>query len=348
MSRRGRIWVGIAGVLILVVISAAVLLPIPFVARAPGPVFDILGEVDGKPVLVIKDTPSFPTTGTLDMTTVSESGGSAGPMNVGSALVGLFEPDTSVLPDQAPRDEGQRQVDEAIFDESQSAALGAAARHLDRPVRTRVAVLEVVPGSPSEGRLAAGDTIVSIDGKRITQRSQVGDAVGAQPVGTTFDIGIDRDGDRSTVQVTSAPDPDDPARPVIGILVAEQFTSDFTVTVNLDNIGGPSAGLMLSVGMVDKLTPGDLLGGRKVAGTGTIDGEGTVGAIGGIDKKMIAAHEAGAELFVAPYDNCADVTGATPDGLQVVPVKSLDDAVTAIQDWRAGKPLPGCPRTGDE
>ena len=348
MSERGRSWVIAASILIVLLVAAAVLVPIPFVARAPGPVFDILGEVDGKPVLTVSGTRSYPTTGILDMTTVSETGGSAGPMNVGSALAGLFATDTSVLPDENPRDESQRQVDEAIFDESQSAALGAAAAHLGRPVRSAVTVLQVVPGGASDGRLVAGDVIRSIDGEQVKRRSQISETISEQPVGTSFELGIERDGKPMLVTVTSAPDPDEPERPVIGILVDEQYTSDFTVDVGLDNIGGPSAGLMLAVGMVDKLTPGDLLAGATVAGTGTITGAGAVGPIGGIDKKMIAAQDAGAQLFVAPAENCAEVLSATPAGLTVVPVKTLDDTIAALESWRAGKALPGCPRTGDE
>lgn len=348
MSRRGKVWAVIAGVLTMLTVTAAVLAPIPFVARSPGPVFDILGTHQDKPVLQIDGAKSYPTTGVLDMTTVSETGGSAGPMNVGTALVGLFMPDTSVLPDETAGQVNSRQADEAIFDASQSQALGAAAGYLERPVSSQVVVLEVVPGSAAEGQLEPGDVVIALDGARITDRRQIVEGIGSQPPGTTFDFTVKREGERESVSVTSRPDDQDPEHGLVGILADNRYRSDFTATVNLDGIGGPSAGLMLSVGMVDKLTPDDLLSGRKVAGTGTIDGEGVVGPIGGIDKKMLAAHDAGAELFIAPKGNCVDVVAAQPDGLQVVPVATLTQAIKALQDWQADRPLLGCPRTGDE
>ena len=333
-------------VLTLMTVAAAVLAPIPFVARSPGPVFDILGEVDGKQVLEISDSPTYPTTGTLDMTTVAESGGPAGPINVGTALVGLVSPDTSVLPDESS--EQDRSADQAVFDASQSQALGAAAHYLDRPVTTQVVVLQVAADSASQGILEPGDRILRVNGTRIRDRRDVVDVVSSEPPGTEFRIVVERDGEVRRVVVVSRPDPDDPQRGLIGIIPEDSYRSDFTATVNLDGIGGPSAGLMLSVGMVDRLTPGDLLGGGTVAGTGTIDGDGAVGPIGGIDKKMLAAQDAGAGLFLAPRDNCGEVVAAQPAGLTVVPVADLTEAVAAIEAWRANRPLPGCPPVGDE
>lgn len=346
MTSRGRAWVVAALTLTVLTVAAAVLAPIPFVARSPGPVFDILGEVDGKQVLEIGDAQTYPTSGVLDMTTVAESGGPAGPINVGTALVGLVAPDTSVLPDESS--ERDRSADQAIFDASQSQALGAAANYLERPVTTQVVVLEVSPDSAAQGQLEPGDQILRINGKRIGDRTDVVDIVGGEPPGTEFRMVVRRGDERLRVNLTSRPDPDDPERGLIGIVPEDSYRSDFTATVNLDGIGGPSAGLMLALGIVDRLTPGELIGGGTVAGTGTIDGAGTVGPIGGIDKKMLAAQDAGADLFLAPVDNCPDVLGNAPDGLQVVPVADLTEAVAAIEAWRANQPLPGCPRTGDE
>ncbi len=346
MTERGRFWAFTALTLTLLTVAAAVLAPIPFVARSPGPVFDILGSVDDKQVLQIDEAKSYPTTGVLDMTTVAERGGSENPMNVGTALMGLVAPDTSVLPDENPA--GDRQADEAVFDASQSQALGAAAKYLERPLTSEVLVVQVVPGGAAEGTLEPGDVILAIDGERITDREELVAAIRAEPVGTTFRLRIRRDGEATTVEVTSQADDQEPDRPLVGVLAENRYRSDFTATVNLDGIGGPSAGLMLSLGMVDKLTPADLLGGRRIAGTGTIDGDGNVGPIGGIDKKMIAAQDAGAELFVAPYDNCSEVVAAQPEGLQVVPVRTLDETVTVLTKWQANTPLSGCPRTGDE
>lgn len=108
---------------------------------------------------------------------------------------------------------------------------------------------------------------------------------------------------------------------------------EFPVKVNfaLDGIGGPSAGMIFALAIYDEMTPGDLTGGKKIAGTGTIDEQGTVGPIGGIRQKMIGSRSDGAEYFLAPGSNCEDVTGHIPEGLQVVRVDSLTEAIEAVE-----------------
>jgi Lon-like protease len=348
-ASRGRVWATVAMALIALVVIASAVVPIPYLARSPGPIFDILGESDGKPVLEIKDTKSYPTTGSLDMTTVAESGGDAGVLTIGAAVAGLFSSETSVVPDEdylnGVSKDDERQLQEQVFDASQSNALGAAATYLKRPVHAKPVIMDVVPGSPSDGKLSAGDIVVSVNGKSVTDAAGVGDIVSKQPAGTTFSFVVGGSGGKAarTMKVTSAPSPEDPERAVVGILVNNHYSSDFRAVVNLSDIGGPSAGLMLALGMVDRLTPDDLVANRRVAGTGTIDGDGAVGAIGGVDKKMLAAQSAGAELFIAPADNCDEVVSATPEGLQVVPVRTLADAVTALHTWRGGGRLASCP-----
>jgi PDZ domain-containing protein len=137
-------------------------------------------------------------------------------------------------------------------------------------------------------------------------------------------------------------------RPVIGVVVENVYTTDFEAQLNLNGIGGPSAGTMLAVALVDKLTPEELVAGRHIAGTGTISAEGQVGEIGGIQKKMLAAAGEGAQLFIAPESNCGDVVGAVPDGLVIAAVKNLDDTITAIRDWQADRPVKGCPSAADQ
>ena len=114
----------------------------------------------------------------------------------------------------------------------------------------------------------------------------------------------------------------------------------FTVDFNLANIGGPSAGLMFSLAVVDKLTTGDLNDGKFVAGTGTITGDGKVGPIGGITHKMLAAREAGATIFLVPADNCEEAKTAHEDGLELVRVENLDQAVAALKTFSAGGERP--------
>src|SRR5690606_10810906 len=118
----------------------------------------------------------------------------------------------------------------------------------------------------------------------------------------------------------------------------------FDVTIQLDNVGGPSAGMMFALGIVDVLTPGEATGGEDIAGTGTIAGDGDVGPIGGIRQKLYGARDAGADWFLAPQENCDEVTGHVPDGLRVVSVDTLADALTAVDAIAHGDVdgLPAC------
>jgi Lon-like protease len=116
----------------------------------------------------------------------------------------------------------------------------------------------------------------------------------------------------------------------------------FTVKINISNIGGPSAGMMFALGIIDKLTKDSLSGGKFIAGTGEIDPAGDVEPIGGIQQKMAGARDAGATVFLAPAGNCSDTSGAVPAGLRVVKVSTLAGAVQDLQNIKAGRPVPSC------
>jgi PDZ domain-containing protein len=134
-------------------------------------------------------------------------------------------------------------------------------------------------------------------------------------------------------------------RTVVGIFPTDSYELPFTIDIGIDRVGGPSAGLLLALGIVDKLTPGALTGGAHIAGTGTIDGDGTVGRIGGIEQKVVAAQEVGATVFLVPADNCAEAVGAAPKGLQLVRVNTLEDALDALAAIRDGAgSVPLCAR----
>ncbi|MDA9912954.1 PDZ domain-containing protein [Candidatus Nanopelagicales bacterium] len=339
-------WAWFALVLVAIVAVAAVVLPVPYVTKSPGPVFDVLGEIDGQPVLEIEGAKSYPTTGMLDITTVAESGGAGGSLNAVSAIFAVFSRSSSVVPvDQqypdGPPSEQDRERQELVFAASQSEALAAAANFTNRPVQTDAVVFDVVPEGPSEGKLERSDVIKSVNGDTIGQASEVGEVVSKLPVGSEADFAVERDGSPEQIQVTTAEGPDGSS--VVGIFVDNRYSSNFEATIGLQDIGGPSAGMIFSLAMVDKLTKEDLLLDEHVAGTGTITAAGDVGPIGGIDKKMIAAQGAGAELFLGPADNCEDILGNEPEGLTVVPVQTLDDSVAAVQDWLANRDLPTCP-----
>ena len=347
MSKRARVLLLSATSLALLVF-VALLLPVPFIRLAPGPTFDVIGDLDGEPVIEITGTSTYATTGELNMTTVLESGGPRGGLTFVGALASWFNSADAVIPRELvyPDDVSGAEVkaeQAALFSNSEADAIGAAMHYLDVPVTTQVLVSSVTLDAPASGKLEPGDVLLTVNGAAVTDSAMVSTLIRKQPVGTTFTFGIERDGVAQDVQVTSAPSPSDPEVPYVGIGIGAIYEPDFDVNVNVGNVGGPSAGLMLSIGIIDKLTPGSITAGHIIAGTGTIKPDGTVGPIGGIRQKLEGASSDGAELFLMPASHCKEAAGHVPDGLTVTPVKTLAEAVSAIENWTAGKTVPACP-----
>lgn len=359
-SRRGWMLL-ISLVTSAVLIGVALLLPVPFVKMAPGPTFNVIGDDDGVPVIQITGTETFPVSGTLDMTTVLESGGPRGGLTFLDAIASWIDPSDAVVPrellfpDDITGDE-VRQRQAYLFSTSESNAIAAAMGHLGLPVTTRVVVDAVYSDTPAFGQFEARDEIIAVDGVAVESPSDVVDAVRAAPAGTSLEFTVKRapadetqesgpaaEPREQTVTVVSADNPDSPGTPYIGIGVSTLYGADFPIDFTLEDVGGPSAGLIFATGIVDKLTPGDLTAGGHVAGTGTITPEGQVGPIGGIRQKLAGAREAGASLFVMPAVHCGEALGHIPDGLTVTPVETLDEAVSAIETFTAGGAVPSCP-----
>lgn len=363
VSRRGWMLL-ISALTTLALILVALLLPVPFVRMAPGPTFNVIGEQDGREVIEIQGTTTYPVTGALDMTTVLESGGPRGGLSFVEALASWLNPSDAVVPRELlfPDDitgEEVRMRQAALFSTSGSNAIAAALNALDLPVQSTVVVDAVYDGTPAAGVLEAQDEVLSVDGVPVETPSDVVDAVRSRPAGTPLEFTVRRsveadEGEESgasdaaasedvTVTVTTADNPESPGTPYIGIGVSELYSADFPITFTLEDVGGPSAGLMFALGIVDKLTPVDLTAGRHVAGTGTITPDGEVGPIGGIRQKLAGAREAGATLFLMPESHCTEAQGHVPDGLTVVPVGTLTDAIDAVEAFSAGSAVASCP-----
>lgn len=363
-SRRG--WVLLTGlVTTALLVALALALPVPFVKLAPGPTFNVIGTEDGKDVIAIEGATTYPVTGALDMTTVLESGGPRGGLTFVDAIASWLDPADAVVPRELlfPDDitgEEVRERQAALFNTSGSHAVAAAMRYLGLPVQSTVVVDAVYPDTPADGLFLPQDEIVAVDGVEVTAPSDVVEAVRSQPIGTTLaftvrraddadegaaDEGTVDEGDpvEMTVTATTADNPNDPDTPYLGIGVGQLYSADFPITFTLESVGGPSAGLMFSLGIIDKLTPDDLTAGGHVAGTGTISPEGEVGPIGGIRQKLAGARDAGASLFLMPADHCAEAEGHVPDGLTVTPVTTLEEAVSAVGAYVAGDQVAGCP-----
>lgn len=347
MSRRVLVLV-VAGVLTVLLAATAALLPVPYVALKPGPTTNTLGSVGGTELIRIEGRRTYPDRGQLDLVTVSVFGGPRQRLDLFTALAGWLDDEVAVLPETAVYPEGetarqaQRQA-KAEMTQSQQSATTAALRELGVPVRSQVRVTGLMSSSPSAGRLRKGDVVVSANGRPVDGGSALRAAITAVGVGERVSLVVRRDGRvvRTTVATVAAPDD---GRPIIGVTTRDDVTYPFTVEISLRDVGGPSAGLMFALGIVDKLTPGSLTGGKVIAGTGTVDDRGRVGSIGGITQKMFGARRDGATVFLVPPDNCAAAEATRPPGLRLVKAASLHAAVAALEDLSAGRTreLPGC------
>jgi Lon-like protease len=333
----------LSGLLAGLLTVGATVAPVPYVVYQPGPTFDTLGEVGGTPVIAIEGRETFPTDGQLDLTTISVRSR----LTLAEALHDWFDRDRAVVPRELifppgeTDEEVQRRNEERKL-ESENSATVAALRQLEVPFTTSVEVQRVEPDLPAAGRLEPGDVVTAVDGQQVDSSGELRDLVSERPPGTDLRISYEREGEPGEVVLTTAEPPSGQARSIIGVVLVERPDYPFTITITLQDVGGPSAGLMFALGIVDKLGPESVTGGRHVAGTGEIDGEGRVGPIGGIPQKLVAARDKGAEVFLVPEANCAEAARRVPDGLRLVKVTSLADALGALESLEEGGDPPGC------
>jgi len=311
----------------------------------PGPTLNTLGsDSSGQPLISITGHQTYKTTGHLNMVTVSYEGGPGTHLNVFQALRAWLNPSEAVVPEAELFPAGQSAEQTQAQDveqmaSSQQLATAAAFTQLGIKYQTNVEVLKTVSGYPASKVLKAGDIIEAVDGKAVTGTSSLSSMVTAHPVGSTLQLTVQRSGKTLTIPV---PSQSSGGTAVIGVEVQEQYAFPFTVKIDVGNIGGPSAGTMFALGIIDMLTSDNLTGGKFIAGTGEITAAGQVEPIGGIQQKMVAARDAGATVFLAPAGNCSSTIGATPAGLKVVKVSTLSQAVSDLEAIKAGKSVPSC------
>jgi len=344
MSRRSLTLL-IASVGTAVAIAVSVLVPVPYVILGPGPTLNTLGkDSSGRPLITISGRASYPTSGHLNMVTVSYQGCQGNRFNIFTALVAWLNPHEAVVPETeiCPAGQTQKQTQEQDTQEmtsSQQTATAAALTQLHIPFSTQVVVVKPEKGFPAYGVLKAGDVITEVDGQPVTSQAVLTKLISAHPAGSTLTLTITRDGQSRQVQVGTK---ESGGHPVMGVQIGGQFKFPFQVKISVGDIGGPSAGLMFALGIIDKLTKMNLTGGKFIAGTGEIEPSGKVDPIGGIQQKMIGARNAGATIFLTPAANCADTKGAVPAGLRLVKVSTLNQAVTDLQSLKSGEPVPSC------
>jgi PDZ domain-containing protein len=343
MSRRSLTLL-IASVGTAAAIAVSVLIPVPYVIFGPGPTLNTLGSTSGKPLITISGHPTYPTSGHLNMVTVGVTGGPGRKLNIFRALAAWLNPDEAVVPESEVFPPGQsakqsQQQDTQEMTSSQQLATAAALTELHIPYATEVVVVQTVSGYPADGVLEVGDVITAVDGKTVTGPSSLTGLIYAHQAGSTLTLTIDRNGTTRQVRVGTK---ESGGHPVMGVVIQQQYKFPFTVTISVGGIGGPSAGMMFALGILDKLTKLDLTGGKFIAGTGEITASGQVQAIGGIQQKMVGARDAGATIFLTPASNCSNTTGAVPAGLRLVEVSTLTQAVDYLEDIKAGKSVPSC------
>lgn len=356
-------------------LAGAFVLPSSYVKEGPGPLFDVLGTYQEKDVIEVSGAPSYKTFGKMNMTTVSVSGGPYTELSGAEAFYGwlafdgnrsLVVPTDALYPhvshEQATAATGAQMAD------SQTQAKVAAMRQLKMPVTEKVQVLSTVEGSPAASVLKGDDRIVKVGEKQIETLTDVPKAVNASN-GSPIDVTVERSGKQQTFKLTPVRASDD-SRWILGAGLKQSYDLPAHVQYNLDGVGGPSAGLMLALGTVDKLSEGTLLadedaGGDPyrsyISGTGTIDANGKVGAIGGIKYKILATGRYGARYFLAPKENCDSIVkmqaedpalfnyyhaGQVKGEMVVIPVSTLEEAVKTVEAIKSGTPDDSLPRCG--
>ncbi|MDI3314892.1 MAG: PDZ domain-containing protein [Mycobacterium sp.] len=340
MNRRSlTLTVALVPIVLFGVLFAVV--TVPFVSLGPGPTFDTLGTVDGKQVVDIKGIQTHPTSGHLDMTTVSQRDG----LTLGEALTLWLSGNEQLIPRDLvyPPGQSREEVDKANnaeFKQSENNAEYAALGYLKYPKAVTVAAVNN-PG-PSAGKLQAGDAVDAVDGTPVATVGQFTSLLKNTRPGQQLAIAYRRKNAPPGIARITLGANKDRDYGFLGIAVLDAPWAPFVIDFNLANVGGPSAGLMFSLAVVDKLTTGDLVGSKVVAGTGTISADGKVGPIGGVGHKMVAARAAGATAFLVPAKNCYEASVDRLPGLQLIKVDSLGQAVAALHTLTTGGQPPGC------
>lgn len=346
MSRR-TLTLAVAGFLVVLLSAIAALLPVPYVALEAGPVTNTLGSVGKTQLIRVDGRETYPVKGNLDLTTVHVLGGPGSQLGLVTALRGWLDdgiaivPEDTVYPPGETAEEAEKESAAEMRD-SQENATTSALRELGIPVEITSFVQDVPEGSPSSGKLETGDELVAIDGTPVAGGTQLRGLITGHDPGDKLQVTVRRDGEERSETITTERAED--GRAIVGITTRDEADYPFTVDISLEDVGGPSAGLMFALGIVDKLTPGSLTDGAHIAGTGTIDDTGHVGAIGGITQKMLGAKRAGATVFLAPAGNCDEAKETVPDGLRLVRARTLSSAVSSLEQLAEGRTqgLPRC------
>ena len=339
----------VAGSFILVValIAAVFLVPVNAVIEAPGPTWNVLdnGSSSDQDVLKVSGTETYPTEGALRMTTVSVSGCPGHPVTTADLIAAWFSADKRIVDrdEVCPQDQSAEQVEEtgkAQMTASQDSAVIAALVETGKAGAMHLTVTEVTEQQTST-EIQAGDVLETITPQggqttTLASFSQLRELMTTIPEGTRVTLGVRRGDQKASAALTTIAPQEGTTGSLLGLSLKISVDSPVEATFGLSDVGGPSAGMMFALGVVDEITPGSLTGGKDISGTGTIDMTGQVGPIGGIQQKMAGARESGSTFFLAPASNCNEVKGHEPKDMQVFAVNTLHEAVAATEAIASG------------
>ena len=310
---------------------------LPVVALSPGPMEDVLAR------LKIEGSQVYDSKGKLYLTSV----GIDDHVRFYEALLDLANRDVELYPREQlyPGKQDSAEIDRentALMDRSKETATVVALRQVGYDIEpSGVEITQIVSGAPADGRLKAADRILEADGRPVHSTEQVRRAITGHKVGERVSFKIERLGRTSTVPV---PVEQVEGEPRVGVVLRDLFPR-LPVKVSIttqNNIGGPSAGLMFTLSIIDKLTREDLTAGRRIAGTGEIALDGGVLPVGGVAEKLVAVHRLGVTTFFIPAENCPGVRGRVPHGLRLVKVSKVTDALRFLRDPKVAASAPGC------
>lgn len=333
MSRNA---VAIVSSLLFVALAALlVVIPVPYVAWRPGQSIDVLARTDSGPVIDISGLPTYDTPGRLLMTTASTTRVDS-TLSLPEAVFVHLANDSDAMPREViyPPGKSSSQVQSeavAMMDKSRINATVAALRAAGVAVTELPRVESVVLAGPAADRLQPGDLITAVDDIAMKTPQDVAARIATHGVGDVIVFTVLRDGQETTVSVTSSASNTDARRPVVGISLDTGYQYAPRVSFGVDqNVTGPSAGLIFALGLYDRITEGALIADRVVAGTGEIDPSGRIIKIGAVREKIAGADRDGATVFLVPQDNCTDI-GDLRTSVLLVKVGTLKDAIAALQ-----------------
>lgn len=339
----------VSSILFVVLAALLVVVPVPFVTWRPGNTVNVLGSVEKGPLLEVRGIQNYATDPSqLLMTTVSTTRVDSR-VSLPEALLAHLRTRADALPREVlyPAGLSNAEVREeavAAMDTSRSNATVAALRAATQTVTEMPIVSSVTLSGPAHERLQPGDLIEAVDGTPVNSVTQAVEIISARGVGEPVVFKVLRDDATENISVETAAD--DQGRASVGISVSTGFTYAPDVVYRVDSsVVGPSAGLVFSLAIYDKITEGNLLGDEVVAGTGTMKPDGNVGGIGGVRQKLAGAERDGATVFLLPLANCSDVGNLSTD-MRLVPVSTLKDAISALQLIDEGKSYAEVPTCG--